>query len=260
MDPLSSVGLKRLNSWVSNKFTYEFLERKSRESGFLRRKRKLDPVYLVLVLIFGISNHQQPTMEETYRRYVDFDDSFPNQKTIRNQSFRNRFNKRLVDFLKELLEHYIDQTCEQSPARLKGIVQGFKDILIQDSSIIRLSKKLYELHPAARSRDNSAGLKIHAIYSTVYHSIQSAVITTERTHDAKIVKITSEVQNTLLINDLGYYSLKTFSKIHNLGGFFISRVKSNAIPEVSSILSIPSDFSSIIEAVAPIKNMSLKCS
>lgn len=232
------------------------MERKSRETGFLRRKRKLDPVYLVLVLIFGISNHQLPTMEETYRRYVDFDDSPHNQKTIRNQSFRNRFNNRLVDFLKELLEHYIDQMCEQSPARLKGIVQSFKDILIQDSSIIRLSKKLYELHPAARSRDNSAGLKIHAVYSTVYHSIQSVVITTERTHDGKQLQIGPEVQNTLLINDLGYYSLKTFSKIHNFGGFFISRVKSNAIPEVNSILSVPSDFSSIVD-ISLFKNIKL---
>ena len=90
-------------------------------------------------------------------------------------------------------------------------------------------------------------LKIHAVYSTVYHSIQSIVITTERTHDGKKLQIGPEVQNTLLINDLGYYSLKTFSKIHNFGGFFISRVKSNAIPEVNSILSVPSDFSSIVD-------------
>jgi len=103
------------------------------------------------------------------------------------------------------------------------------------------------LHPAARSRDNSAGLKIHAIYSVVYHSVKSAIITTERVHDSKMLKIGPEVENILLINDLGYYSLKTFSKIQEYGGFFVSRVKSNAIFKVVSINSGPPEITSIVD-------------
>lgn len=95
------------------------------------------------------------------------------------------------------MDHYIDQMVHQSPTHLKGIVEDFKDILIQDSSIIRISKKLYNLHPAARSRDDSAGLKIHAIYSTVSHSLKNAIITTERVHDSKMLKIGPEIKNIL---------------------------------------------------------------
>jgi hypothetical protein len=186
-------------------------------------------------------------MEEIYRRYVDFDDSSKILKSIRNQSFRKRFNDKLVIFLKSLLEHYIDETARQSPAHLKGIVQDFKDILIQDSSIIRICKRLFDLHPAARCRDNAAGLKIHAVYSVVSHSLKKATITTERVNDFIMQKIGPEVQNTLILNDLGYYSLKIFSKIHSYGGFFVSRLKTNAVFKVIDINSGPSDFLSIVD-------------
>ena len=242
----SSKGLKNLKAWVFHRFTPDFIENKARETGFVKRKRKLDPVLLVFVLVFGVSSHLKPTLEEIYRHYIDLDDNPKIKTSILNQSFRKRFNNKLVDFLKSLLDHYIDQMVHQSPAHLKGIVEDFKDILVQDSSIIRISKKLYNLHPAARSRDDSAGIKIHAVYSTVSHSVKSAIITTERVHDSKMLKIGPEVKNILLINDLGYYSLKTFLKIQEYGGFFVSRVKTNALFKVVTVNSGPSDLLSIV--------------
>ncbi len=61
-DP-SSKGQKNLKSWFASKFTYDFIEKVARDTGFLQRKRKLDPVYLLFVLIFGISIHQKPTTQ-----------------------------------------------------------------------------------------------------------------------------------------------------------------------------------------------------
>ena len=243
----SSGCSKNLREWVITKFTRDLIENKARETGFLKRKRKLDPVHLVFVLVFGVSSHLHPTLEEIYRHYIDFDDNPKIKTAILNQSFRKRFNEKLVVFLKSLLDYYIDQMVHQSPAHLKGIVEDFKDILVQDSSIIRISKKLFELHPAARSRDDSAGLKIHAVYSAVSHSVKNAIITTERVHDAKMLEIGPEVENTLILNDLGYYSLKTFLKIQEYGGFFVSRVKTNAVFRVVTINSGPSDFLSIVD-------------
>ena len=97
---LSSGGKKNLRTWFSSKFTYDFVENVARETGFLQRKRKLDPVYLIIVLIFGISSHRQPTLEEIHRRYTDFDDNPKFTNPILHQSFRNRFNDKLVTFCK----------------------------------------------------------------------------------------------------------------------------------------------------------------
>jgi IS4 transposase len=232
--------IKTMDSWHNQFMPYEFILKTARETGFLKRLRKLNPVYLIFVLVFGVSSHSKPTFEEIFRRYIDFDENPKLFESMRIQSFRNRFNQNLVNFLAYLLNHYIDVMVFESPARLKESVQDFKDILLQDSSIIRLSRKLFDFFPAARSRDNAAGLKIHAVYSVISHSVKTIEITGERNHDSTILRIGPEVKNMLLINDLGYYSLKVFQKIDEFGGFFVSRVKSNAKATVSGILSCPS--------------------
>ena len=106
METPSSKGQKNLKAWVFHKFTPGFIEKKARETGFMQRKRKLDPVLLVFVLIFGVSSHLKPTFEEIHRHYVDLDDNPKFETSIRNQSFRKRFNFKLVDFLKSLMDHY----------------------------------------------------------------------------------------------------------------------------------------------------------
>ncbi len=101
----SSNGQKNLKSWVFQKFNRDFIEKKARETGFMQRKRKLDPFLLVFTLIFGVSSHLKPTFDEIHRHYVDLDDNPKIESSIRNQSFRKRFHYKLGDFLK--LKSYI---------------------------------------------------------------------------------------------------------------------------------------------------------
>ena len=228
-----------MESWHSQLMPYDFILEIARDTGFLRRLRKLNPAYLLFVLVFGVSCHTKPTFEEIFRRYINFDDNPKYEKRISIQSFKKRFDQNMVDFLSCLLSYYMRVMISESPARLKGSVDEFKDILLQDSSIIRLSRKLLEFFPAARTRGEAAGLKIHAVYSAISHSVKTIEITGERIHDSKMLRIGPDVKNTLLINDLGYYSLKNFLKIDEFGGFFVSRVKSNAKAIISNILSYP---------------------
>lgn len=232
-----SIDPEHLGTWQNKFLPYDFLLEKARETGFLKRFRKLNPVYLLYVLIFGISSHGRPTFEEIYRRYVDFDANPKFSKCITIQSFKKRFDQNMVNFLSFLLEHYLNVMISECPSRFKNLAIRFKDILIQDSSIIRLSQKLVDEHPAARSRNNAAGLKIHAVYSARAHSPKTIQITGERIHDSQMVRISRDIKNVLIINDLGYYSTKIFSRIKNYGGFFVSRLKTNAKPKLVSVIS-----------------------
>jgi putative transposase len=232
-----SINPEHLGTWQDKLLPFDFLFEKSRETGFIKRFRKLNPVYLLYILIFGVSSHGRPTFEEIYRRYVDFDDNPKFSHSISIQSFKKRFDQNMVNFLSHLLDHYITVMISECPVRFKSQAIRFKDILIQDSSIIRLSQKLVEEYPAARSRNNAAGMKIHTVYSARAHSPKTIQITGERIHDSKMLRIGREVKNVLIINDLGYYSLKIFSRIKDYGGFFVSRLKTNAKPKVVSVVS-----------------------
>lgn len=228
---------ENLGIWNDKLLTYAFIFEMARETGFVKRFRKLDPAYLVYILTFGISSHIRPTFEEIHRRYIDFDDNPKFSYAISIQSFKKRFDQNMANFLFKLLDHYIDVMVSGSPARLKSYAARFKDILIQDSCIIRLCQILAGQFPAARSRNNGAGLKIHAVYSARAHSVKTIEITGERIHDSRMLRIGPAVKDILLINDLGYYSPKTFARIKEYGGYFVSRLKTNAKTKVITVVS-----------------------
>jgi len=123
-----------MESWHSQLMPYDFILEIARDTGFLRRLRKLNPAYLLFVLVFGVSCHTKPTFEEIFRRYINFDDNPKYEKRISIQSFKKRFDQNMVDFLSCLLSYYMRVMISESPARLKGSVDEFKDILLQDSS------------------------------------------------------------------------------------------------------------------------------
>lgn len=226
-----------LPAWLADLFPTSIIMEKARKSGFVKRLRKLNPKFLLFVLVFSISSHSKPSLEEFFRRYNDFDDTLDSDNKIKYQSFSNRFNEDMVKFLREMLDYYIDSTLSICPARLKDPIKDLKDIWIQDSSIIRLSDKLAKIIPAARTKGEAAGLKIHAVYSAVSHSLNSLEITGERVHDSKKLKIGPNVKGVLFLSDLGYYSNSIFAKINDYGGFFVSRLKTNATPKLETILT-----------------------
>ena len=62
---------------------------------------------------------------------------------------------------------------------------GFKDIIIQDISIIRLHESLSNLWPAARSTRVAAGIKVSCIVSVVADGVKSVKLFPERTSEVK---------------------------------------------------------------------------
>ena len=237
MNPQKSDHENSLARWQEELLSPDIVMEKARSSGFLKRMRKLNPTYLLLVLVFGISSHSKPSVEEIYRRYIDFDDDLDYPKKMCYQSFSSRINENMVSFLREMLDYYIERTSSNSSAKLKGSVELLKDILIQDSSIIRLSKKLAEELPAVRTRTDAAGIKLHAVYSAVSHSLKSFEITDEKTHDSTKIKIDKNIKDILFLFDLGYYSHSLLAEIAKNDGFFVSRVKKTAKPKVEKIVS-----------------------
>jgi IS4 transposase len=259
MNPPLKEGEKNLGSWQADLLSMDIVMEKARNSGYVKRLRKLNPVYLLSVLVFGISSHSKPSFEEVYRRYIDFDDTLDLKNKMKIQSFSNRFNEGMVKFLQEMLEYYIESTGLNRSAKLKGPIQDLKDILIQDSTILRLSQKLKSMYPALRSKSGAAGLKIHAVYSAISHSLKSIEISGERVHDSKMLKIGPDVKDVLLLFDLGYYSNSTFAKINYYGGLFVSRLKKNATPNMVKILSASSQVKKIFQKGMPLNDLLKKC-
>jgi IS4 transposase len=88
---------------------------------------------------------------------------------------------------------------------LKEKLAGFKDLVIQDSTIVRLHKNLAKKWPATRSRKVAAGVKVSLLISAVADGPKRVKLYGERTSEIKTLRIGPWIKNRILLIDLGFY-------------------------------------------------------
>jgi len=214
-------------------FPPEFLEKTAKETEMIKRNRKVNPVaiFWVLVLSFGVG--MQRTLASLKRSYER-----EGETALSDSSWYDRFSPEMVLYLKTCVIHGIEYLAKTEHRKLSDKLMHFQDVVIQDSTIIRLHKKLATKWPAARSRKVAAGVKVSLLVSAVANSMKSVSLFGERTSEIKTLRIGPWVKNHILLIDLGFYKHHLFTKIAENGGFFVSRLKGSADPLIVSVNSI----------------------
>ena len=142
-------------------FPEEFLRDLARKTGFIKRQRKIDPViyFWVLVLSFGVNFLRSiRALERKYETAAGVE--------LSDGALYDRFTPEMVAFLRECVLHAIEFQAQQSSRALGEKLNGFKDLIIQDSTIIRLHESLSDLWPATRSKKVAAGISSQEIRAT----------------------------------------------------------------------------------------------
>jgi IS4 transposase len=113
---------------------------------------------------------------------------------------------------------------------LKGALMSFSDVLLTDSTVVRLHDLLAPAFAACRTNHTKAALKAHVIMSVTGEGRQSVKITGERAHDGPVLRVGKWVRDRLFLFDLGYFRYQLFACIGRNGGYFLTRLKANANP------------------------------
>jgi len=214
-------------------FSPEDIERMAHETGFIKRKRIVDPVPFFWALVLGFGTFLQRTLAGLRRSYGE-----EAGEELAQSSWHGRFTPALVEFLKACVLHGIQRTAGETTCLLKDKLQRFQDILIQDNTIIRLHKALAKRWPATRSRVIAAGIKVALLISVVANGPATVAIHAERTADIKTIRIGRWIKDRILLFDLGYYKFQLFARIKENGGFFISRLKDSSDPTLLRSLTV----------------------
>ncbi len=191
------------------------------------RERTIDPVVFLwtLVLGFGIDLHRfLEELREAYVRAAELEH-------LACSTYYLRFTPKLSEFLRRCLQVAL-ANLPQEPGReldprLKRIAE---DVVIKDSSVVRLHASLATKFPATRSRKVAAGVKVDILVSVCANGPKSVALVGERTADIKTLRLGPWIKGRILLADLGYYSHRLFAKITEYEGFFVSREKENADP------------------------------
>lgn len=206
-------------------FPNEFLRKTAKDAGVIERERKIDPVILFWAFVFTIGVHIERTLAMIKRNYQIMSD-----ETLSDSSWYERFSPELAEFFKRCVIRGIEHLANGAHRAVSDRLKAFKDVLIIDSTVIRLNEKLAKIWPPTRCRRPAAGVKLGVVVSAFINSVKSVSIYGERVSEIKTLRIGPWIENRILLFDLGYYMHQLFARIEKNKGFFVSRLKAVAKP------------------------------
>ena len=199
-------------------------------SGLVRRRRKVEARALFWTVVLGFGAGRERSLSGLRRAY---------QKStgarLVPSAFYDRFTKSLAVFMRRVVEELLEK-LQETEAKFGGLLRSFRDVVVTDSTLVKLHDLLERRFPASRTNHTKASAKLHVVMSVKGQGPRSVKLTSGRQHDGPVFRVGRWVRDRLLMFDLGYFRYQLFDCIDRNGGYFISRLKENANPEITAIL------------------------
>lgn len=218
-DERLEAEIDRFVEEVANSFNKEIVEAGARATGFVERESKLTGFLFLSIFTFGMSIYGTPTLEELIgllKRVV------PELKLTR-QGLHERINGKAVEFFEYMLSQAIQIRI---PNIEVGVLEGFKKVLIADSTSFELPESLAEVFRGSGGDASEAAVKIQFCYdlksAQFFYQVEEGVCPDNRYDNSFINQVNKE---DLIIKDLGYYNTQVFMDISRRGGYYLSRLK-----------------------------------
>jgi len=222
-----SIGIRReLTSLIPTR-QLNFL---AQLSGLVRRRRKVDAMALFWTVVLGFSAGRERSLAGMRRAYEKSTGT-----TLVPSAFYDRFTKSLAVFMRLVVEELLERV-QETEAKFGGLLASFRDVVVTDSTLVKLHDLLERRFPACRTNHTQAAAKLHVVMSVKGEGPRSVQLTSGRQHDGPVFRVGRWVRDRLLMFDLGYFRYQLFDCIDRNGGYFISRLKENANPEITGLL------------------------
>lgn len=221
---IQSIDLPRT---LKDVFPDDYLDQLARETGFVKRLRKINPINFFWTLILCFGKTKARTVAGFRHCYAALTGC-----PIVPSAFYARFNARLVAMLKAAIDRAL------TSFQLIGtgdFTVPFRDVILADASVIKLLDGLKKAFPGCRTNSAPAAVKLHTFVSVKGVGRTTISITSERKHELKKLRIGPWVQGNLLVFDLGYFRFQLFNCIDRNGGFFLTRLKEKANPVITKV-------------------------
>jgi len=209
-------------------FPAAFLMTLARATGAAKRVRKISPVDLFWTVVLGFGVGRERTLSGLRRAFEK-----ATGVTVEESTFYDRFTPGFADMLKRAALRALEAGVG-APRALRGQLAMFRDVVITDSTVVRLHDMLKTAYPGARTNHSKAALKAHWVMSVSGDGKHSVRITPGKRHDGPVFRVGKWVAGKLLMFDLGYFRYQLFDCIARNGGFFLSRLKGSTNPIIVS--------------------------
>ena len=191
-------------------------DRAAKESGFVRRARKITGSGFVRALVLG-------WMADPQAKHDELADSLG----VAAQSLQERFNARAVDCLQRVLTAAMQRLFGARPEAIP-LLRRFTEVAVDDSTTINLPASLAREYPGCGGSDPEAGraglkvmTRLEAITGQIYLAEPAPARDSDRAlHD----RLPPLPRGSLRLADLGFFDLERMARDTARGIHWISRV------------------------------------
>jgi hypothetical protein len=190
-----------------------------RDTGVIQRQRKFSgaTLFQTLVLTFMKSRRAVPSEFVATAAQVGV--------RVTPEAVEKRFTDKLSPFLREGLRHVLRRLVAADPVAIP-LLRRFTAVEIGDSTTVALPDEYADQFPGCGGSAGfgKAAAKIQARWELISGQLTKLVVEPGRTSDGQSEEAEETVKpGSLLIRDLGYFSLDWFAKLGQAGAYWISR-------------------------------------
>lgn len=221
---------KDLEKIVERLLPRERIEALAKTYGVVQRRRIID----VVPLVWGIVLATLASPNQSFADWHRFLLGVTRWRLNSRSAFYDRLTPALTRLFKDLLLSALKAHRRSSrPSHwLEPALPGeISEILAIDSSVVHLRDALASTWTACIQARSA--LKLHAVVNVLDFQIHRVQLSSQTRHDLfGVSRVKSWIKGRLLLFDLAYYAFDGFKDIHEQGGYFLSRMKSNTNPKI----------------------------
>ncbi len=206
--------------------SFEELEATARETKALTRVRKLHPIEMLEAMLATAGRGGGRLADAL--RYLERERGIK----VHRASFYKRLDEDFARFVHVVLERVLASRAAAEHPKLRGMLEGFRDLWAWDSTTVTLRNALAKTFSTGNA-EGTAGAKMHAAVSLRTHAIVRPLITESKMHDAAAIDLGTQLDDVLVLLDRGYSGHKLFASIADGGGSFVTRLKTSTNPRIA---------------------------
>lgn len=200
-------------------FSSEELEVAAKETGFYRRKSKVNPSVFFDLLMYDMSSGKSKSLNQ-----LSIEARSEHDIEISKQGIDKKFNENTLQFFKNLMEKQLSTELDlQIDA---GWLSSFNSVTIKDGTRFHVPEEYKDYLPGSGGSGSNAGACIQFEFDLKSGHISAMDLTAANRPDVKdaMESFDNVKKGDLIIRDLGYYAFKSFINIIEKEAFFISRL------------------------------------
>jgi hypothetical protein len=222
-----------LTKKINSIFNAQHLLNSARNTQFLKRARQIAPMELLLSFIETLGYQPKVNLADSHRKYQAISGMPINYKPFHNQIKKAE----CTDYFKDCFENALAQWIVQS-LKLTSLSTGekfpFENVLLHDGCSFAIHSGLKEVFPGGFTKHSPAAIELHVTMDLLTCSIDYFALTADTLSERLHAPALEKLNNTLTLEDAGYFDRARMMNIEKNGGFVIGQAAWSINPVIKS--------------------------